>query len=289
MSITRPRPSFNLKASFDSMGLQIMSNLLNTVSNIPNYITNNEKISGLTKNDIKSIMSSLAVTSNIITKAISQGYFTQPDINNNVYVNSLMTSDADTPVYQCLFSFSLGQLFDTPLIVATVANNNASLAYISANDASISASANAVTMLALYNSLKTIADTDSAAAATAVALAISSPSDINSAASASANNVSALSTMNSINALAESNNAQNLATLNASVLTNAITNVAVAVATLASAKTASSLANNKICLSFPLLPIVSLSVGNNVPISYMSQLHQLNDAISIYIDSQNII
>ena len=288
-SLTRPRPSFNLKASFDSMELQLMSNLLNTVSKIPNYITNSERISGLTQNEINSIASSLSDTSKMITSAISQGYFTQPDANKNVFINSLVSSDADLPVYQNLFSFPLGNLFDSPVNVAVAANNIASLAFISASDASITAASVLNSVSTTYAGLLAKEIADEKAAATAIALAISSPSDINSAAAATANNISAISTLNAISSLALLNNSQVIADSKALALANAVSTVNSTTTTLANAKITAAAANNSICLSFPLLPVSLLSVGGNASIGYMMQLHQLNDAISIYIDSQTDI
>ena len=65
----------------------------------------------------------MSITANLLTNGINDGYLSQPNNNNIVYVLTVTSTDLDVLSYLQLSGFSLGILFTNPLIAAEATVN----------------------------------------------------------------------------------------------------------------------------------------------------------------------
>ena len=154
------RPTTILSDLVEKIQIQLAHTLLNNVSLLNPFLSSNVRSAGIKQSEIDSIMSCMFNIADIINKGIYDGYLSQPNEDNVVYVLKVTSNDADPVKYLKLSCFVLGILFANPLIVAESLVEHTTNIVISSRVDNITALSNQDSLLLIKNATDSQAVTD---------------------------------------------------------------------------------------------------------------------------------
>ena len=279
-----PRPTNILSSLVAKIQIQLAQTLYNNMRILNPFLSANVRSSGIKESEIDSIMTCLTIVANCLTNGINDGYFSQPNNNNIVYVNTVNSSDVDTVSYLKISGFILGILFVNPLIAAEALFNQMTTKVILLNTININALSDEAKTLIIKNSADIQATTDYLTYIAAKKLSDSNPLDL----LLSNNTIYASQTKdNSNNTASIANNiyiqSQNnvISTINA--LNSAIKNASLASISLDNMIITAQTHNNIISNEFPLMPAILLTAGNIPTILFIAAINDLTTSIASYL------